>query len=213
MVQAPSNRVQRSVPALLGPLPSSVGEVALRPLHRSDGAAWRDIRTRDERFLRPWDPTSSRSWAERHTRTEWRRHRLQLRAAILRGEALAFAIVVNDAFAGQVTFGGIQRGALRSGWVGYWVDSALHSKGVATVALALAVDHAFGAGGLHRVEATIAPENAASRKVVGHLRFREEGILRRYLDIDGGWKDHLLFALTSDEVPGGLASMLPGLRH
>ncbi|MDQ6656667.1 MAG: GNAT family N-acetyltransferase [Actinomycetota bacterium] len=213
MVQPPSNGVQRSVPPLLGPLPSKAGEVALRPLHRSDGAAWRAIRTRDESFLRPWDPTSSRTWAERHSRTEWRRHRLQLRTAVLRGEALAFAIVVDDAFAGQVTFGGIQRGALRSGWVGYWVDSGLHSKGVATIALALAVDYAFGGGGLHRVEATIAPENAASRKVVGHLRFREEGMLQRYLEIDGGWKDHLLFALTSDEVRGGLVSLLRGPRR
>ncbi|WP_245599578.1 GNAT family N-acetyltransferase [Nakamurella lactea] len=189
-------------------MPSRAGEVALRPLLRSDADAWRSIRIRDEQFLRPWDVTSALSWERRHTRGEWRRHRTQLRAAAVRREAIAFAIVVDEKFAGQVTFGGIQRGALRSGWVGYWVDSELFGHGVATAAVALAVDHAFGAEGLHRVEATIAPANVASQKVVAHLRFRQEGLLRRYLDIDGGWRDHLLFALTADEVPGGLVAML-----
>lgn len=193
---------------VLGPIPSRAGEVALRPLLRSDADAWCSIRIRDEQYLRPWDVTSPLTWQRRHTRGEWRRHRTQLRAATLRREALAFAIVVDEKFAGQVTFGGIQRGALQSGWVGYWVDSRLHGRGVATAAVALAVDHAFASEGLHRVEATIAPANLASQKVVAHLHFRQEGLLRRYLDIDGGWRDHLLFALTAGEVPGGLVASL-----
>jgi ribosomal-protein-alanine N-acetyltransferase len=40
--------------------------------------------------------------------------------------------------------------------------------------------------------------------VVEKLGFREEGIRPRYLHIDGGWRDHLVFALTADEVPEGL---------
>ena len=71
----------------------------------------------------------------------------------------------------------------------------------------------FGPAGMHRLEATIAPENVASRAVVGHLGFREEGLLRRYLDIAGGWKDHLLYALTAEEVSGGLAGLLATGRH
>jgi ribosomal-protein-alanine N-acetyltransferase len=199
------------IPQLLGPIPSRAGEVALRPLRRGDGTAWRSIRIRDERFLRPWDVTSTLTWAGRHSRPEWRRHRRQLRQAALRGEAISFAIVVGDVFVGQVTFGGIQRGALRSGWVGYWVDSTLHGNGIATRALALAVDFAFSAGGLHRVEATISPVNVASQKVVQHLGFRHEGILVKYLDIDGGWRDHLLYALTIEDVPRGLADLVERL--
>ena len=110
--------------------------------------------------------------------------------------------------AGQVTLGGIQRGALRSGWVGYWVDSTFHGKGVATAAVALTVAHGFGPVGLHRIEATIAPENLASRAVVSHLGFRQEGHLVRYLDIAGGWRDHLLYALTAEEAPHGLPQLL-----
>lgn len=196
---------------ILGPVPSRAGEVALHPLRRQDGGAWRRLRLADKALLRPWDVTSPLSWAERHGRRAWSAHRRELRAAENRGEAHALAIRVDDVFAGQVTIGGIQGGALRSGWVGYWVGSPWQHRGVATCAVALAVDAALGAWGLHRIEATVAPENAASRRVVERLGFRTEGLLRRYLDVDGGWHDHVLYALTSEDLRPPLTVRLPGL--
>jgi ribosomal-protein-alanine N-acetyltransferase len=71
-------------------------------------------------------------------------------------------------------------------------------------ALALVVDHCFGVARLHRVEANIRPENAASRRVVEKLGFRLEGTRERYIHIAGAWRDHLSYALTVEEVPGGL---------
>jgi ribosomal-protein-alanine N-acetyltransferase len=189
-----------------------VGPVALRGLRRGDGPSWRSIRLGDRALLEPWDATSTLSWADRHSRAMWRWHRTQLAAGARRGEVVPFVITVDGRFAGQVTLGGVQRGALRSCWVGYWVDSRLHGRGVATAAVALAVAHALGPVGLHRVEATIAPENLASRSVVRHLGFREEGRLVRYLDISGAWRDHLLFALTHEELPGGLDQLLARWR-
>jgi [ribosomal protein S5]-alanine N-acetyltransferase len=45
--------------------------------------------------------------------------------------------------------------------------------------------------------------------VLAKLGFREEGLFRRYLDVDGGWRDHYCFALTAEEIgPGGLAGRL-----
>ena len=80
--------------------------------------------------------------------------------------------------------------------------------GVATAALALGVDHCFGPVALHRVEATVRPENAASRAVLAKVGFREEGLLRRYLDVDGAWRDHLLVAITVEEIDGSASSTL-----
>lgn len=71
-------------------------------------------------------------------------------------------------------------------------------------ALALAVDHCFDVLRLHRVEVNVRPENHNSRRVVEKLGFREEGLRRRMLHIDGAWRDHLSYALTSEDVPGGL---------
>lgn len=189
------------------------GSVELRALRRSDGDRWQRIRIRNEAVISPWDATSSLSWAQRHTPAQWRSHRSLLIAAARRGEVLPFAITVAGQFVGQVTIGGIQRGALRSAWVGYWVDAAVQGGGVATAAVALAVGHALGPVGLHRIEATIAPENVASQAVVAHVGFRQEGYLHRYLDISGAWRDHLLFAVTTEEIPGGTADLLARWRR
>ena len=195
-------------PVRLGPVQTRAGRVECRPLRRGDGTAWMRTRLEDEHLIAPWDATSELSWADRHSRTAWLAHRRMLRAGARRGEVVPLVITLDGVFAGQVTLGGIQRGALRSGWVGYWVHSALQNRGVATAAVALLVAHGFGPVGLHRIEATIAPENVASQRVVEHLRFRLEGNLERYLDINGAWRDHLLYALTVEEVSGGLPELL-----
>jgi ribosomal-protein-alanine N-acetyltransferase len=122
------------------------------------------------------------------------------------GTSLPFAIRVDGRFAGQVTVDNIVRGAMRSGHLGYWIDRAAAGRGMATLAVALACDHAFGPGGLHRLQADIRPENERSRRLVRRLGFREEGLLRRYLDIDGDWRDHLSFALLAEDAPAGVLS-------
>ncbi len=195
-------------PAAAGPIHLAGGQVRLRPLRRADGSDWSRIRIRDEAVIKPWDATSSLTWPQRHSRQLWQAHRSLLQAGAGRGEVLPFAITVDGQFAGQVTVGGIQRGALSSGWVGYWVNSVLHGRGVATAAVALGVGHAIKSAGLHRIEATISPENAPSIAVVRHLGFRQEGYLARYLDINGAWRDHLLFAVTREEMPAGAADLL-----
>lgn len=121
---------------------------------------------------------------------------------------LPYAIELDGVFCGQLTIGNVTHGALRSAWIGYWVSSAVTGRGVATAALALGLDHCFSAVMLHRVEATVRPENVASRAVLAKVGFREEGLLQRYLDIDGGWRDHLLVAQTVEETQGPVTSNL-----
>lgn len=121
---------------------------------------------------------------------------------------LPYVIELDGQFAGQLTIGNVTHGALRSAWIGYWVSSAVTGAGVATGALALGLDHCYGPVGLHRVEATVRPENAASRAVLAKVGFREEGLLQRYLDVDGAWRDHLLVGMTVEEVEGSVAGRL-----
>ncbi len=67
--------------------------------------------------------------------------------------------------------------------------------------------------GLHRIEVCIRPENAPSRRVVEKLGLREEGLRPRYLHIDGAWRDHLVYAVTAEEVPEGLLNRWHRARH
>lgn len=195
-------------PARPGPLTVRAGEVRLRPVRWRDAGAWSEIRTRDEAQLRPWEPSGSGSWRGRHGTASWPSLCSGLRSAARRGTLLPFVIEVDGRFAGQLTVGNVVRGALLSAWIGYWVATPLTGGGVASAALALGVDHCFGPVGLHRLEATVRPENAPSRAVLGHVGFRPEGMLARYLDVDGDWRDHELVALVADELPEGAAARL-----
>ena len=54
--------------------------------------------------------------------------------------------------------------------------------------------------GLHRIEAACLPDNMASRRVLAKAGFVEEGAARKYLKINGQWRDHLLFAIIEDDL-------------
>jgi ribosomal-protein-alanine N-acetyltransferase len=54
------------------------------------------------------------------------------------------------------------------------------------------------------MEICIRPENEPSLRVVEKLGFRYEGLRRRYIHINGDWRDHFCFALTSEELPTGV---------
>jgi ribosomal-protein-alanine N-acetyltransferase len=180
------------------------GPLELTPPRRGDAVEWSRVRVDNESWLRRWEPSSSVPWVPRHTPSAWRATRRAALARARLGTALPFVVRWEGRLAGQVTVDNVVRGALRSGSLGYWIDRSLAGQGIASLAVALVCDHAFGAAGLHRLQADIRPENLPSQRLVQRLGFREEGLLRRYLDIDGAWRDHLAFALVAEDAPGGV---------
>ena len=192
----------------MGPLRVAAGVIRLRPVRMRDAAQWSRIRLADRSLLEPWEPTAEVDWGVRHAVSSWPAVCSGLRSEARRGRMLPYVIEVDGQFRGQLTIGNVTHGALRSAWIGYWVASDVTGGGVATGALALGLDHCFGPVTLHRVEATVRPENAASRAVLAKVGFREEGLLRRYLDVDGAWRDHLLVALTVEEIEGSVTGGL-----
>jgi len=195
-------------PTTVGPLRVRGGVVRLRPVRMRDGAQWSRIRLADRAHLEPWEPSAGVDWETRHLVTAWPSVCAGLRAEARRGRMLPFVIELDGRFVGQLTIGNVTHGALRSAWIGYWVASEVTNQGVATAALALGLDHCFGPVRLHRVEATVRPENGASRAVLAKVGFREEGLLLRYLEVDGAWRDHLLVAITVEEMATSAAAAL-----
>ncbi|MBP0460496.1 GNAT family N-acetyltransferase [Streptomyces montanisoli] len=182
------------------------GDIALRPIRLRDQRAWRDVNRRNRDWLRPWEATIPPSSpgappAQRPTYRQMVRH---LKKEARAGRMLPFVIEYRGRLVGQLTVAGITWGSMCSGHVGYWIDREVAGRGVMPMAVALAIDHCFQALGLHRLEVCIRPENGPSRRVVEKLGFREEGTRPRYLHIDGAWRDHLVFAVTAEEVPEGL---------
>ncbi|PSK98397.1 ribosomal-protein-alanine N-acetyltransferase [Murinocardiopsis flavida] len=186
------------------PVSLEEGLVGLRPLRLRDAAALRESRTRSAEWLRPWEPTHPELPLQSSGLAPYVAMVQAVRREGRHGVAMPWAVTYDGVFAGQLTVGAIVWGSARSAQVGYWVDRAFAGRGVTPTAVALAVDHCFFAAGLHRIEANIRPENRASRRVAEKLGFRAEGVRRRQLHIDGAWRDHICYALTVEDVPGGL---------
>jgi ribosomal-protein-alanine N-acetyltransferase len=182
------------------------GLVTLRPYRRADARVWAEVRRFNEQWLSKWEPTPYGTWHDLNSPAAFRAVHADLRRAARSGSAMPFAVCYDDQLVGQLTLGNIVRRAFCSGYAGYWVDSRHAGKGITPTALALVVDHAFSVGGLHRIEVNIRPDNLASRRVVEKLGFRQEAYHHRYLHIDGDWRDHLGYAMTTEDVSaeGGL---------
>jgi [ribosomal protein S5]-alanine N-acetyltransferase len=191
----------------------SYDRVGLRPPRLRDATTWSSLRLRNEAWLAQWEPTATQPWGARHTAAAWPSLMSSTRRLAKAGAMLPFVVTYDDRFVGQLTVTNVVRGALRSAHIGYWIDQAVAGRGIMTTAVALATDHCFGPVGLHRIQIDIRPENVASRRVVAKLGFREEGYLVRYLDIDGGWRDHVSYALTVEDVPGGLVRQLRAMAR
>lgn len=194
------------------PATLAYGPITLRPLRPRDASAWRVTRLANREWLEPWEATTPGADA---VRDAFGRGYVEAIRALRReariGLTLPLALTVDGEFVGQVTVGAIARGSANTAYLGYWIAKHFAGRGIMPTALALVVDHCFGPAKLHRVEANIRPENEASRRVVEKLGFRLEGTRERYIHIAGAWRDHVSYALTAEEVPGGL--MTRWLEH
>ena len=119
-------------------------------------------------------------------------------------QGLPLVIEYQGELIGQLNVSNILHGSVSSAILGYWISPEAAGKSITPTAVSLATDYLFNVVGLHRVEIDIRPENSASLRVVEKLGFRYEGLKERYIHINGDWCDHYVFALTYEEVRGGV---------
>jgi [ribosomal protein S5]-alanine N-acetyltransferase len=182
--------------------------VILRALRARDRREWEALRAENSEWLRPWEATSPEPVVTAFAFRQMVRHYDREAAE---GRLQPFVIETWGRLVGQMHLFGIAWGSQRSACAGYWVAESVAGQGIMPFALAAACDHAFLGLGLHRVEVNIRPENTASLRVVEKLGFRDEGLRLRYLHIDGEWRDHRSFALTSEDL--GSSSLVEYWNH
>jgi [ribosomal protein S5]-alanine N-acetyltransferase len=176
------------------------GATSLRPIRPRDAKILERELLANRAWLRPWEATNPGAPISWDTRGSIR----GLLDAARSGVGLPFVIESDGELAGQLNVSGMTYGSLASATIGYWVAERFAGRGLTPTAVALATDHVFFGVGLHRMEICIRPENQASLRVVEKLGFRYEGLRRRYIHINGDWRDHFCFALTVEEVPQGV---------
>jgi ribosomal-protein-alanine N-acetyltransferase len=176
------------------------GDIAIRPIRLKDARALERELLENRTWLRKWEatnPVGPMSFDVRPTN----QHRLTKAPA---GLGLPFIIEHRGELAGQLNVSSISYGSVSMATIGYWVSERFAGMGLTPTAVALATDHCFFTVGLHRMEICIRPENEPSLRVVEKLGFRYEGLRRRFIHINGDWRDHFCFALTVEEVPSGV---------
>ena len=164
--------------------------------------AWSLLREASRHHLAPFEP----AWAEDElSRGAFRRRLRRYRIDRRRGGGAAYFVerAGDRALLGGVTLTNIRGGVTQSASVGYWIGLPFVRQGYASDALMGILRYAFEELGLHRVEAACMPRNRASVGVLERGGFRQEGLARRYLMINGVYEDHLLFARLKDDVVSG----------
>ncbi|QYF72469.1 GNAT family N-acetyltransferase [Cryobacterium sp. PAMC25264] len=176
------------------------GAVTLRPIRLRDARALERELMANRSWLRTWEATSPYAPMSFDTRASIRSLLAHSRA----GSGLPFLIEYNGELAGQLNVSSITWGSLSSASIGYWVGEQFAGRAITPTAVALATDYCFAQLGLHRMEICIRPENGPSLRVVEKLGFRYEGLRRRFIHINGAWRDHFAFGLVAEEVRGGV---------
>ena len=190
------------------PEPDIVGpRIRLRPLTIADAPEMLELRRRNAEFLAPREPRRSADYLTLATQESELR---EVAANRVSDRGYAFGIVLGEELIGRIALNNIVRGAFHNAYVGYFVGQDHNGRGFATEAARVLAVHAFDDLGLHRLQAAVMLDNHGSMRVLEKAGFRREGIARRYLQIDGAWVDHVLFALTCEELstgrPAGVAA-------
>lgn len=176
------------------------GPVSLRPIRLRDSRTLERELLGNRSWLRQWEATNPHGPMNFDTRASIR----SLLANARGGHGLPFVMEYDGQLAGQLNVSSITYGSLASATIGYWVAERFAGRSVTPSSVALATDYCFFQLGLHRMEICIRPENAPSLRVVEKLGFRYEGLRRRYIHINGDWRDHYCFALVVEEVRQGV---------
>lgn len=177
----------------------------LRAPTHADFRSWAELRRLSADFLQPWEPTWSADHLSRKAfsnRVYWAQRSIANESAV----PLFLFRRDDDALLGAITLDNIRRGPAQMATLGYWIGAPHARQGYMREAILAVVHHAFTALDLSRVEAACLPENKASRGVLECCAFKYEGVAQSYLQINGRWRNHVLYAnLRSDRrgrVPG-----------
>jgi ribosomal-protein-alanine N-acetyltransferase len=167
--------------------------MTLRLPSHGDWRAWSDLRETSAAFLTQWEPV----WSPDHlSRRAFTNRVYWAQRAEAQGTAVPFLLIrrQDQQLLGAITLDNIRRGPAQCGTIGYWVGEPFSRRGYMREAILAVVHHAFTALDLSRIEAACLPENAPSRGVLEKTGFKYEGVAQSYLQINGRWRNHVLYA-------------------
>lgn len=167
--------------------------MTLRPPTHQDFRPWVALRSASREFLTPWEP----AWSADHlSRKAFSNRVYWVNRSVNAGTAVPLFLVrrEDNALLGAITLDNIRRGPALAGTLGYWTGEPFARQGYMREAIETVVHYAFTHLELSRIEAACLPENTPSRGLLEWSGFKYEGVAQSYLQIDGRWRTHVLYA-------------------
>ncbi len=167
--------------------------MTLRLPEHGDWRQWSELRQASVEFLVKWEPV----WANDHlTRRAFTNRVYWAQRAEAQGQALPMLLIrrEDNQLLGALTLDNIRRGPSQTGTYGYWIGAPYSRLGYMREAILALTHHAFTKLDLSRLEAACLPENLPSRGVLETCGFKYEGVAQSYLQINGRWRNHVLYA-------------------
>jgi ribosomal-protein-alanine N-acetyltransferase len=187
--------------------PAGFEALSLSRLTLDDQKEWNELRWSNREWLSPWESGDPMHGAGMSF-AQWVHHERQGEDA---GTGVVFMMRFRGSIVGQLSLGAISYGSMRIATLGYWVDQAWAGHGFTPLAVAMASDWAMldpEGPHLHRIEIAILPENRRSKRVVEKLGLDYEGVRRKYMYINGEWRDHELYVLSAEAIGESLTTRL-----
>lgn len=167
--------------------------MVLRPPEHGDYRAWTALRRDSVDFLSQWEPT----WAEDHlSRKSFTNRVYWAQRSISNGTGVPLFLIRREdtTLLGAITLDNIRRGPAQAGTTGYWIGAPFARQGYMREAIKALVQYAFTTLDLSRIEAGCLPENKPSRQLLEQCGYKYEGVAQSYLQINGRWRNHVLYA-------------------
>ncbi|MDR9393559.1 MAG: GNAT family protein [Roseovarius sp.] len=179
--------------------------LTLRQPVLTDFRDWAALREASADFLVPWEPL----WAADHLSRKGFSNRVYwAQRSIAAGTAVPLFLIRREdqVLVGAITLDNIRRGPAQSGTLGCWTGARFARQGYMREAILAVVHHAFTRLDLSRIEAACLPENVASRGLLEKSGFKYEGVAQSYLQINGRWRNHVLYAALRADRRGRTAA-------
>jgi ribosomal-protein-alanine N-acetyltransferase len=187
-------RLVIAIQSLLSRKKLTSDRIFLRPPKRRDALKWQKLRMASKSFLIPWEPSWDASSCSRRAFIRYFKNSNHLANM---DRAYSFLIFKKDdkSLLGGINIGNVRRGVSQSASLGYWIGFNHARNGYMKEALKILIPSLFIDLRLNRLEAATLEDNVASRNLLKKIGFKKEGIVRKYLKINGIWRDHVLYGL------------------
>ena len=176
----------------------SGARIYLRPPQERDWQQWARVRAANRDALQPFEPT----WPDNCLTRDFFRRRIQRQHRDWHNDrAYAFLIFdkIGDELIGGININNVARGAAQYASLGYWLAEDRRGRGYMKEAGHLICEYAFDTLNLHRLNAACVPENTPSQHMLLKLGFTREGYAPKFLQINGWWRDHILYGLPVED--------------